>query len=93
MAQRPKYWTFDQNFNFNLRRDHKKISYERRALESVTKRAYHRLYPEKTTKNNLVHKGLYIMSTLYLNNLFFFINYYSIWNKTDIGNHPDSWRF
>ena len=26
MAQRPKYRTFDQNFNFNLRRDHKKFS-------------------------------------------------------------------
>ena len=24
MAQRPKYRTFDQNFDFNLRRDHQK---------------------------------------------------------------------
>ena len=35
MAQRPKYRTFDLNFNFNLRRDHQKIPYERRAYESV----------------------------------------------------------
>ena len=35
MAQRPKYRTFDQNFNFNLRRDHQKNYYERLAYESV----------------------------------------------------------
>ena len=29
------YWTTIQNFNLTLRRDHKKISYERRAYESV----------------------------------------------------------
>ena len=27
--------TFDQNFDFKLKRDHQKISYERRAYESV----------------------------------------------------------
>ena len=36
MAQSPKYWMFDQNFNFNLRRDHKKKKiHERRVYESV----------------------------------------------------------
>ena len=39
MAQRPKYRTFDQNFNFNLRRDHQKNSYERRAYESVDEKS------------------------------------------------------
>ena len=40
MTQRPKYRTFDQNFNFNLRRDHqKKTSYERRAYESVDEKS------------------------------------------------------
>ena len=39
MAQRPKYRTLDQNFNFILRRDHKKNSYERRAYESVDKKS------------------------------------------------------
>ena len=29
--------TFTKNFDFNLRRDHEKISYERRAYESVDK--------------------------------------------------------
>ena len=32
--QRPKYRTFDQSINFNLRRDPQKISYERRAHDS-----------------------------------------------------------
>ena len=39
MAQRPKYRTFDQNFYFNLRRDHQKISYERRAYESADEKS------------------------------------------------------
>ena len=38
MAQRPKYRTFDQNFNFSLR-DHKKNSNERRAYESVDEKS------------------------------------------------------
>ena len=32
-------YTFDQNFNFNLRRDHQKNSYERRAYESVDEKS------------------------------------------------------
>ena len=39
MAQCPKYRTFDQNFNFNIRRDHQKNSYERRAYESVDEKS------------------------------------------------------
>ena len=39
MAQRPNYRTFDQNFIFNLRRDHEKNSYERRAYESVDEKS------------------------------------------------------
>ena len=31
--------TIDQNFNFNLRRDPQKISYERRAYESVDEKS------------------------------------------------------
>ena len=33
MAQRPKYRTFDQNFN--LRRDHQKNPYERHAYKGL----------------------------------------------------------
>ena len=29
------FWTTTKNFNLSLRRDHQKISYERRAYESV----------------------------------------------------------
>ena len=37
-VQRPKYRTFDQNFNFYLRTDHPKKSYERRAYESINEK-------------------------------------------------------
>ena len=33
------YDTFSQNFDFNLRRDHKKISYERRDYDSVDEKS------------------------------------------------------
>ena len=33
----PMIWTFGQNFDFNLGRDHEKNSYERRDYESVDK--------------------------------------------------------
>ena len=36
-----------KNFDFNLRRDHQKISYERFANESVDERAYLRPYVSK----------------------------------------------
>ena len=45
-----EYSTFDQNFNFNLRRDPQKISYKRRAYESVDERAYLKL--AYVTKND-----------------------------------------
>ena len=35
MAQRSKYRTLDQNFNFNLKKGSSKKSFERRAFESV----------------------------------------------------------
>ena len=38
---------FQQNLNSILRRDHQKISYERRAYQTVDERAYLRLYPVK----------------------------------------------
>ena len=40
MAHRPKYRTFDQNYYyFNLKRDHQKKTYERRAYESVDEKS------------------------------------------------------
>ena len=42
--------SLSKNFDFNLRRDHQKISYERRDYESVDERAYLRLCPEKLRK-------------------------------------------
>ena len=38
-VQSTKYRTFDQNFNFNLRKNPQKIFYERRAYESVDERS------------------------------------------------------
>ena len=50
-AKRPKYRTFDQNFNFNLRRDPQtKISYEHRAYESVYEKSLSQAMSRKTTK-------------------------------------------
>ena len=51
---------FHRNFNSILRKDHQKISYERRANESVDKNSRLSLVvsPKKTTKKNLVHKGV-----------------------------------
>ena len=45
-SQRRVFSTFDQNFDFKIRRDHQKSSYERRAYESVDViGAYFGLYP------------------------------------------------
>ena len=48
-----------KNFDFNLRRDHQKISYERFANESVDERANLRLYVSKNyeKKENSGSKG------------------------------------
>ena len=49
---------FSKNFDFNLRRDHKK-SYDRRDYESVDeKKAYLRLCPEKNDHKNSGGNGL-----------------------------------
>ena len=42
------YGWFNQNFDFNLRRDHQKIPYEGRDYESVDDK----LCPEKWRENN-----------------------------------------
>ena len=47
--------TFIKNFDFNLRRDHQKITYERRAYESEDKKNYLRLWRRK--KKTRVVKG------------------------------------
>ena len=44
---------FGQTFDFKIRRDHEKISYERRAYESVDSKIYE--------KNNSGHKGLKLL--------------------------------
>ena len=41
---------FHRNFNSILRRDHPKISYERRAYESVNEKSLSWVMPRKTTK-------------------------------------------
>ena len=59
MAQRPKYTTFDQNFDFNLRRDHqKKFLWTSRLW--VGRRKEHILgnVPKNDEKKNSVNKGL-----------------------------------
>ena len=44
--------------NFNLRRDHQKISYERRDYESVDKKRLSWAMSRKTTKKKSGSKGL-----------------------------------
>ena len=46
-----------KNFNFNLRMDPQKNSYERRDYESVDDRTYLRLCPEKLRKKIQERKG------------------------------------
>ena len=43
-----------KNFNFNLRRDHQKNSYERRDYESVDEKS---LRPEKQRKKIIIQEG------------------------------------
>ena len=45
--------TFTKHYDFNLRRDHQKISYERRAYELVDERAYITSYVPKNEIKNL----------------------------------------
>ena len=58
---------FDRNFNFNLRRDSQKISYERRAYESVERKepilGYVTKNDEKKNpdKNGLTSKNVYML--------------------------------
>ena len=42
--------TFNQNFDFNLRKDHQKISYERRNYVSVDDKSLSSALSGKTTK-------------------------------------------
>ena len=49
---------FDRNINCILRRDHEKISYERRANESVDEKSLSLAMSRKTTKKKLIHEGL-----------------------------------
>ena len=59
MAHRPKYRTFDQNFNFNLRRDHQKIFLWASCLwVGRRKEPILGYVPKNDDKKNLVHKGL-----------------------------------
>ena len=52
---------FDQNFDFKIRRDHGKISYERRVYESVDDMSLSLAISRKfTEKNNSGHKGLIV---------------------------------
>ena len=67
MAQRPKYRTFDKNFNFNLRRDPHKISYERCAHE----RTYLKLCHEKRRKKESGHKWVNPLRTKLIFSPFF----------------------
>ena len=56
LCQRRQYSTFDQNFN--LRRDSEKISYERRAYESVEEKKLSYAMSRKTMKKNPGTNGL-----------------------------------
>ena len=59
MAQRPKYRTFDQNFNFILRREHQKnFLWSSRLWVGRWKDLILGYVPKKDEKKNLVHKGL-----------------------------------
>ena len=44
--------TFDQNFDFKIRREHKKYSYERRAYESVDVRSLFWVIPHRSTETS-----------------------------------------
>ena len=46
---------FSKNFDFNLRRDHQKISFERRVYESVDEKSY---VPKNDEKKNSGGNGL-----------------------------------
>ena len=49
-----EFVTYSQNLDFKIRRDHQKISYERRDYESVDEnRAFLRLRAEKTKKKRI----------------------------------------
>ena len=59
MAQRPKYWTLDQNFDFNLRRDHQKnFIWASRLWVGTRKQPILGHVPKNDEKRNSVHKGL-----------------------------------
>ena len=47
---------YDQNFDFKIRIDHQKISYERRVYESVDIAAYLRLYLKNRRKKELMQQ-------------------------------------
>ena len=49
---------FDKNFNFNLRRDPHKISYERRAYESVDEKSLLSYVTKNDEKKNPRTNGL-----------------------------------
>ena len=52
-AQQDTGIPFHRNFNFILRREHKKNSYERRACESVDKKILSEVMSRKTTKKRI----------------------------------------
>ena len=59
MAQRPKYRTLDQNFDFNLRRDHQKnFLWASRLWVGRRKEPILGNVPKNDEKKNSVHKEL-----------------------------------
>ena len=61
-SQRRVFSTFDQNFDFKIKRDHKKNSYKRRAYESVDVRSLFWVMSHRSTESSTPGlKGLYLI--------------------------------
>ena len=59
-SERRVFCTFDQNFDFKIRREHQKISYKRRAYESVDVRSLFWIISHGFTESSTPGlKGLY----------------------------------
>ena len=52
MSQRKVFFTFDQIFDFKIRREHQKTSYECRAYESVDFRSLFWVIPHRSTETS-----------------------------------------